>query len=327
MKTIFNPNTPSLDQKKTLLLDQLPSQVKKQIIDIFGESVTEDALEQKPFNGNEDVFEAFIDVLPNELVQKKIQELLAQNKNILEALRSMMSLIETRANTWEIDGEEPQQEKALATIKLLSSARFDETLFLGRGNAGHVFTAPEAEGYCIKYLHSPAMQSSNLDGEFALLGHVNEISPTFEALHAPQAHVIAKNIEQTKNFFTMEKISGLTLAQLVNFPTRRTIEYPTMTTEGIITLLEDPTKREKLLGDLAKLHNAGIIHGDIHERNIMLDASGKIYLIDFGNAVIPANVSIHASYENIENIKEIDIKAFNNTFNIVIAQLKNQLTK
>ena len=176
-------------------------------------------------------------------------------------------------------------------------------------------------------MHNPSRQSSNIDEEFTLLGQVNEVAKNFKSLRVPQAHALAKNIDGTKNFFTMEKISGLTLAQIVSFPSKRKVEYPHMTTEDIINHLSNATLREKLLQDLHILHNSGIIHGDIHERNIMLNQQGEIYLIDFGNAVIPVNVSVHASYENIENVKELDIKAFFNTIDVIITQLKKQLTE
>lgn len=32
------------------------------------------------------------------------------------------------------------------------------------------------------------------------------------------------------------------------------------------------------------LHNIGIVHGDIHDGNLMVDKFGKIYIIDFGNS-------------------------------------------
>jgi Kae1-associated kinase Bud32 len=35
---------------------------------------------------------------------------------------------------------------------------------------------------------------------------------------------------------------------------------------------------------IAKLHNLGVVHGDLTTANIMMDDSGKLYLIDFGLA-------------------------------------------
>ena len=155
--------------------------------------------------------------------------------------------------------------------------------------------------------------------------NVNRIANTFEALKVPQAHCIAKNIEGTKNFFTMERVTGLTLEQLVDFPSKRVSEYPDFTTEKIIGILEDKKLRETLLRDLAKIHASGVIHGDIHSRNIMLTNDGQVTLIDFGNAIIPVNVSTQATYEHIENVKELDTKTFINSLEKAVVMLKEQL--
>lgn len=39
----------------------------------------------------------------------------------------------------------------------------------------------------------------------------------------------------------------------------------------------------------AKLHELGVIHGDIHPRNIIIDAAGQAILLDFGYARMPAS--------------------------------------
>lgn len=325
MTTFLSPEIKKEITSSTI--DRLPSAVQKNIREIFGENVTDQILAHETTGDNEDIFEAFSHSLPDELLHRSVANSISERKSLLESLNSVLSLIEQRSDTWGVDGGEPYKEEVLATIKLLSGARFDESLFLGRGNAGHVFSVPDSNDFCIKYLHNPSRQSSNIDEEFTLLGQVNEVARNFEVLKTPQAHALAKNIDGTKNFFTMEKINGLTLAQIVSFPSKRKTEYPDMTTEDIIARLSDPSLREKLHRDLNTLHNSGIIHGDIHERNIMLNSHGEIYLIDFGNAVIPVNVSVHASYENIENVKELDIKAFFNTIDVIVSQLKKQLTE
>jgi serine/threonine protein kinase len=273
----------------------------------------------------EDVIEVFEYVLPKEILRKKFIEYTQNQSNLLETLNNLINLTQERKNTWEMEGEEPYKEEALETIKTLNALHFDSSLFLGKGNAGHVFTAP-GNKYCVKYLHNPDKQSFNIDEEFTLLNQAYKISKTFTALHIPQAHCVAKNLEKTKNFFTMEKINGLTLAQLVDFPSKRITEYPSLGTEKIIDILEDKNLRDALLKDLSKLHQEGIVHGDIHTRNIMLRNDGTIFLIDFGNAVIPVNVSTQATYEHIENIKDLDNKTFTNSIEKTIIELKKQLT-
>jgi tRNA A-37 threonylcarbamoyl transferase component Bud32 len=322
-----SPQLQEITQQETTtdFLKELPSSVQKKIEEVFGNTINQEVL-QKPLEGNEDIFESFDRDMPTELVQTNIVECKRENRNFGESLQFFIKLLEKRKNTWKIDGAERHKEEAIITINLLSSARFDQSLFLGRGNAGYVFTAPETEGgYCIKYLHNPSRQATTIEGEYIILSDVNSIAHTFEALKVPQAHCMAKNIDGTKNFFTMKKITGLTLEQLVEFPSKRSSEYPDFTNEKIIEILDDKNLQETLVRDISKIHSSGVIHGDIHPRNIMLDSSGTFFLIDFGNAVIPVNVSAQASYENIENVKDLDIKTFINSIEKTVKLLKEQL--
>jgi serine/threonine protein kinase len=322
MKILHSPSPENID-KKIDLVTKLPSTVKRQLIDIFGIDVTEKILAEKSSLDYEDVLEEFESVLPGELVNRKIQESRMKKSSLLDSLQSLTKLAEERENTWEMEGDETYTEEALLTIKTLSNLRYDDSLFLGKGNAGHVFEAP-GNKYCVKYLHNQKNQIFNISEEFTLLDQVGKISKIFEVLRTPRAHCVAKNINSTKNFFTMEKISGLTLAQIVSFPSKRKSTYPNFSTEKIIEILEDKILRDKLVRDLTLLHNSGVIHGDVHSRNIMMSEDGTIYLIDFGNAVIPVNVSTQATYDTIENVKEIDIKAFINSLDSTVAELKKQ---
>lgn len=317
------------NENKQSFLKDLPSRVKKQIQDAFGETVNQEELIHEPLEGNEDIFEGFTEILPEELVHKNIQDCIVKKKNIYESLLFFIDLIERRKNSWEINSNEKYKDEALTTIALLSGARFNQDLFLGRGNAGHVFLAPETEGdYCIKYLHTPKRQASTIEGEFRTLSDVAILRNSFEALKIPQPHCLAKNIEGTKNFFTMETISGLTLEQLVMFPSKRASLYPNISTEKMIEILEDTSLQDALVRDLSKIHASGIVHGDIHPRNLMLDTEGNIVLIDFGNAVIPVNVSTQATYETIENVKDLDVKTLINSIKKTALLLKEKvLTK
>jgi serine/threonine protein kinase len=99
----------------------------------------------------------------------------------------------------------------------------------------------------------------------------------------------------------MEKVSGMTLEQLVTMPQKRTAEYPTLTTQKIIEILEDKSLKEKLLRDLNTLHNSGIVHNDIHARNIILNSNGVVYLIDFGNSFSTLNLPAEISPDTIES--------------------------
>ncbi len=325
----FSPNTTETFEMNSL--DFLPEAVQKVVKLHFGDDVSFDTLKQeKLLIEDEELFEYYEIHLPKELIQKTKKKVSAKNGSILDCYVELTNLIEKRANTWEINGEEPHKEELLRTITTLSAARYDSNLFLGRGNAAHVFEAPNAGGYCIKFLYNSQMQRTTIEEEFIILHAANSATKNAEALRTPQVHGIAKNIEQTKNFFTMEKITGVTLTELTEAPSKRAERIPAMTLEKVIERLKDKNLRTCLKRDLEKIHSAGIIHGDIHPRNIMLDNDGNFYLIDFGNSYVTVNIPVAIDYDNIENRKELDIKTFINSLDQTLATLlkeQQDLTK
>lgn len=314
-------------EQRISVIERVPSRVKGALIDAFGEQVTDIELSNEKAEGHDEIFHAFNSTLPEELIERKLNECIAQDKNILDSLDAFLLLIGQRSNTWVIEESEKNSIELTKTVELISSARFDQSLLLGNGNAGSVFSVPDTKNYCAKFLHAPKMQSSTIKGEYALLSTVNDMSTKFEALRVPQSHGIAENIEGTKNFFTMEKVSGMTLEQLVTMPQKRTAEYPTLTTQKIIEILEDKSLKEKLLRDLNTLHNSGIVHNDIHARNIILNSNGVVYLIDFGNSFSTLNLPAEISPDTIESKKELDVLIFSSSIDKAVLALKTELTK
>lgn len=323
MTLFYNPD-PSI-HNEVLEKHILPQEIIEKLKQYFGDDISSVDFRKETVEGNEDVFDLFDHDISHELIAHNVTLFIRDKKNLQEGLEAMLSIVEKRKNTWEINSNEQFAEEAERAIKELSNAKFQTDLFLGRGNAGHVFVAPNTKNYCIKYLHTPDRQATSLEEEFMLLGQVNQIAKNFKILRIPQAHCFAKNLNETKNFFTMQLITGLTLEQLVEFPSKREAEFENISIESMIALLEDKTMRQSLLEDLNYLHQNGVIHGDIHPRNIMLDKDGMITLIDFGNAVVPVNVSVHATYDSIENVKDLDIKTFFNSLDKTITLLKAQL--
>jgi TP53 regulating kinase and related kinases len=53
---------------------------------------------------------------------------------------------------------------------------------------------------------------------------------------------------------------------------------------------------------VGRLHNGGVMHGDLTTSNVMVDEAGALYLIDFGLAIRSAKVEDHAV--DIRLIKE-----------------------
>jgi tRNA A-37 threonylcarbamoyl transferase component Bud32 len=322
MKLHYSSSPETLEQKP---FDNLPEVFKKELEKVFGQNYTKETLQTEQAEDHEDLLELFETDIPQELVKQTIERLVLENKNLFEAIQKFITIIEKRKSTWEIDSEEPYIDEAKETIQTLSNAKFQTELFLGRGNAGHVFIAPNAHGYCIKYLHSPARQATSIEEEFLLLSEVNRTAKKFKSLKVPQAHCLAKNMNGTKNFFTMEQVQGLTLEQVVEFPSKRESSLGKEVTASLLSILEDKALRAQLLADIETLHQSGVIHGDIHPRNIMIDNQGAIWLIDFGNAIVPVNISVNATYDSVEGIKDLDIKTFFNSMDKTAKLLKEQV--
>lgn len=50
-----------------------------------------------------------------------------------------------------------------------------------------------------------------------------------------------------------------------------------------------------LLDTLERLHRCGIVHGDLSPGNVLVDDGGRVTLVDFGSAFVPANEALPAS--------------------------------
>lgn len=278
----------------------------------------------------EDILELLFQKLPKEIADRKIQ-FYKKNPDItlLEAIENSLTLFQDRSELWKFDGDQRYYEEIKETVEIFENAKNMPELFKGRGNAGFVFQVPEVKEVCIKFLHSPEMQRYSIDREFGIQCSAYEISKQFKILKIPEPHAVAVHSDNTKSFFTMETVDGMTLLQLVEFPGERKNFLARCGSEGfsesyLISLLSDPQILKNAQHDIETLHKNDVVHGDIHPRNIMIDTKGNLYLIDFGNAVIPTNLAPGVDYSTIENTKDLDSTSINTSFDITAKQLKKQ---
>lgn len=122
---------------------------------------------------------------------------------------------------------------------------------------------------------------------------------------------------------------------------------PFLRKKGIDKPVLDPDIIEKLKNTINLLHNNGIYHRDLHERNVMLrdnDGERDVFIIDFGSAVIAEKNSGNDIYEDgdkklvndemiIHTYRELTLSRDENqkeeiaSFNNELSRLRNRLSK
>lgn len=326
MKT-YTPD--SLPFDKDSLLQAIKENVRQELTLLAEKSdmSLEIFVQQEKVADYEDIIEAVLVDIPSELQQKKIKEYTDKDMTLESALRDALDLIRKRKMMWKYEGKEEYEPEILKTIKIFEGAKYQQELFEGRGNAAYVFQVPDVPNVCIKFLHSPQMQRYSPEREFGILSSVNEIASELKVLKVPQAHAVAVHNEADKSFFTMETIDGITLQEMIDTASKRKemFNQSGISESQVIDILSDKSLQGKMKRDLETIHKHGILHGDIHPRNIMMSRDGTFYLIDFGNAMITSALPPGVDYDTIENTKEIDLKAFVNCFEMTAKTLKKQL--
>lgn len=296
---------------KEIILEEL----KKQKIPATVEHIEEFLLQERA-SDYEDIFD-FLFTVPeiSSLKKNKLEMYEERNFSLKQALEDTLKTTKERRGSWEYEGNEEYEEETRRTIVALEGARHQPDLFLGKGNAAFVCSVPEVPEVCIKFLHTPGHQLFSIEKEFGVLSDVSSLP--LKTLKVPEAHAVAKNVNGAKAFFTMKTIDGHTLLELVEHPSKRKalLQKMEISEDELLEKMLDQKLHKKIIDDIEVIHRNGIIHGDIHPRNIMVDSKGDFYLIDFGNAIIPVtlNQTSDSLNENIENIKENDVSGFINS--------------
>lgn len=160
------------------------------------------------------------------------------------------------------------------------------TLFQGNGGTAEVYEVLGHPKICAKFITNQARYNENnhLRTEFALMkavrelhyGHVRTPKPYFLRIHSRDGHS-----------FAMEKVDGKNLSQI--------IERPAECAEFVA--LAKKLDREQVLAELTQfvglVHEKGITHNDLFQRNIMLDRGGNLFVIDFGKGKKDETEALH----------------------------------
>ena len=91
--------------------------------------------------------------------------------------------------------------------------------------------------------------------------------PIFLRIHPKEGHS-----------YGMEKIHGASLSQI----TERPEQYPELIEQA--KNVDRKQVEADLLSFVEEMHTAGIVHCDLFSRNLMINVSGRFYVIDFGKA-------------------------------------------
>ena len=150
-------------------------------------------------------------------------------------------------------------------------------LFQGNGATAEVYEVLGHPQMCVKFITNQERynENNNLRVEFSLLGATTNIRagrvrtpvPYFLRMHPKEGHS-----------FGMEKVEGKSLSQILENPS----DCPELVT--VAKSLARDEVREELKRFIIALHDRGITHNDLYKRNIMLDRSGNLFVIDFGKA-------------------------------------------
>ncbi|MBI3956867.1 MAG: phosphotransferase [Candidatus Kerfeldbacteria bacterium] len=147
---------------------------------------------------------------------------------------------------------------------------------LGEGKAGKVWVSDEkffAQQACVKTIHNPDVSFNDLRKEF-------EMQQQFLEAGIPVPHPFCYvqgngRTEARYGLMAMGRIHGETLERRLEEMHRR---KETMTPKEFNEL------RDTLADIIKSMHRAHLYHRDLHLRNVMIDESNRLQIIDFGDA-------------------------------------------
>lgn len=161
----------------------------------------------------------------------------------------------------------PPQQGDSATLPV-SIGKYRVVEALGRGGQASVYRAVHPQlgrDVVIKYCHTG--QVSDPAAREALQSEGRVLS---ELAHPNLAKVYDFDFDNGRAYLVMEYVRGLNLAQYAR--------------QNTLSASDSTTIVRQIAEALAYVHSHGVLHLDIKPQNILIDSSGKPFLIDFGLA-------------------------------------------
>ncbi len=149
------------------------------------------------------------------------------------------------------------------------AGRYQILQILGEGGMGAVYKARDRE---VDRTVAIKVVRPELSGHPEIMRRFKqELVLARQVTHRNVIRIFDLGVADGRRFITMEYVDGKTLQGLVN-------DHVKLPVERAVEIV-----RQTLLG-LEAAHNEGVVHRDLKPQNIMVDAGGRVYLMDFGIA-------------------------------------------
>jgi eukaryotic-like serine/threonine-protein kinase len=180
--------------------------------------------------------------------------------------------LHTPSKDWTGDSERPASPTSSKTPLVpgaVLAGRYQILQILGEGGMGAVFKARDRE---VDRTVAIKVVRPELSGHPEILRRFKqELVLARQVTHRNVIRIFDLGVADGRRFITMEFVEGKTLQGLITEQTKLPVDQAV----GII--------RQTLLG-LESAHVEGVVHRDLKPQNIMVDSTGRVYLMDFGIA-------------------------------------------
>jgi serine/threonine protein kinase/tetratricopeptide (TPR) repeat protein len=171
--------------------------------------------------------------------------------------------------TRTIDEAEPAEARAPIGPGTVLASRYEIQATLGEGGMGSVYRARDRELdrlVALKVIRSELANHGEILRRFK-----QELILARQVTHKNVVRIFDLGVTGGLKFITMEYVDGRDLKSML-------VTGGKMEPGAAVKII-----RQVLMG-LQAAHNEGVVHRDLKPQNIMVDASGRVYLMDFGIA-------------------------------------------